>query len=252
MSFDALEVDLYDFTYSATGAPLEPITEMDIAGFEELTISSKNHLDISTPATWKKGVVYFGNNTEITVSGVTNFANAFSPDFFEVTGANTVKFLGETGIYTVYYLPSADFVWVEQPDAVFPNVLYLDGIGMGRPQAPYIKTSAWDWHSPLEYVFCRKVSDGVFQATIYVEHEINETAPEADRKRYIFNVKFFGQRTWGVEIDAREYTINTNLIVASATEAGNFNGTPALASENGVYRFTINTNTKTVDFVKIN
>jgi hypothetical protein len=250
MGFSEITVDLFEFTYSGTGDLLEPVTEMDIATFEEVTINSIDHLNTSTPDIWKKAVVYFGNNTEITVTGVTDFANAFSPDFFEVIGADKVKFIGLTGVYTVYYLPTADFVWVEQPEDIYPNVLFLDGVGMGRPQAPYAKSCSWNWNSPLEYVFCRKVSDGVFQATFYVQHTIEAAIAEPWRER--FNVKFFGQRGWGIEMDAREYTINSNLLVASATEAGNFNATDALEAVPGVYRITIDTNNKTVDFVKIN
>ncbi|MDR1544294.1 MAG: DUF5016 domain-containing protein [Prevotellaceae bacterium] len=252
MGYKEVAVDLLYFTVEASGDPLQPIEEMDIATFEEVIISSTNHLGTSDGGmVWKKAVLYLGFDSEITVSGVTDVAHGFSPDFFEVISANTVKFLGETGIYTVYYLPVADYVWVEQTAATYPAALWLDGVGMGRPQQPYAKTSSWNWNSPLEYVFCKKVSEGVFQATIYVEHEINADTENA--WRYCFNAKFFEQRGWGGETDARQYTINTPLLTAPTTaDIGNFKGTEALTTQAGVYRFTININTKNVDFVKIN
>ncbi|MDR2824935.1 MAG: DUF5016 domain-containing protein [Prevotellaceae bacterium] len=252
MGFKKVTADLLYFTVTGEGDPLTPITEMNVADFEEVTISSTNHLGSSTSEVWKKADLYFGFGDEITVSGVNNIANGFTPDFFEVTAADKVKFLGETGVYTVYYLPSADYVWVEQTDATFPSALWLCGVGYGRPQTPYAKTSSWNWNSPLEYVFCRKISDGVFQATIYVEHVIDESVP-ADAWKYCFNAKFFEQRGWGGETDARQYTINTPLIVAPTIEdVGNFKGTDALTTQAGVYRFTINVNAKTVEFAKIN
>ncbi|MDR2474383.1 MAG: DUF5016 domain-containing protein [Bacteroidales bacterium] len=252
IGYKKITADLLFFTVTGEGDPLTPITEMNIADFEEVTINSTNHLGTATADIWKKATLYFGFGDEITVSGVTNAANGFTPDFFEVTATNKVRFLGETGVYTVYYLPSADYVWVEQANATFPAALWLCGVGYGRPQTPYAKTSSWNWNSPLEYVFCRKVADGVFQATIYVEHTIDESVP-ADAWKHCFNAKFFHQRGWGGETDAREYTINTSLLTAPATEdVGNFKGTEALATQAGVYRFTINTNNKTVEFVKVN
>lgn len=251
IGYKDVSVDLFNFVVTATGDPLTPATSMDITTFASIEKNSTDHLNVTTAATWKTAVIYLGKNTEMTVTGVTSFNKAFSPDFFEVTGANTVKFLGETGVYTVYYLPSADYVYVEQPNAVFPDVLWLDGVGFGRPQMPLAKTSSWNWNTPLEYAFCRKVSAGVYQTTIYVEHVIDETAAEPWRLR--FSAKFFHQRGWGGEVDAREYTINSNLLVAPTdADLGNFNGTDNLTSAPGVYRLTIDTNTKTVNFVKVN
>ncbi len=251
IGYKEVTVDLFNFVVSAIGDPLTPATSMDISTFASIEKNSTDHLNATTAATWKTAVIYLGKNTEMTVTGVTNFNKAFSPDFFEVTGANTVKFLGETGIYTVYYLPSADYVYVEQPDAVFPDVLWLDGVGFGRPQTPLAKTSSWNWNTPLEYAFCRKVSAGVYQTTIYVEHVIDETAAEPWRLR--LSAKFFHQRGWGGEEDARQYTINSDLLIAPTdADLGNFNGTNNLTSVPGVYRFTIDTNAKTVNFVKVN
>ncbi|MDR0348516.1 MAG: DUF5016 domain-containing protein [Tannerella sp.] len=244
--------DLYNFTVTGTGDVLQPVAAMNIADFADAEISSTDHSGTAVKQTWKKAELYLGENTEFTVNGVTNVAAGFTPDFFEVTGANTVKFLGETGIYTVYYLPSADYVWVEQPEAVYPAALWLDGVGFGRPQAPYAKTSSWNWNSPLEYVFCRKLSEGVFQATIYVQHEMDEDIPAGDAWKYYYNTKFFGQRGWGIEINGAEYALNTNLLYSPADEAGNLKGTDDLAAQTGVYRITIDTNAKTVDFVKQN
>lgn len=250
IGFKSVQLDLFNFTVNGDGEKLVPITNLNIDEFEEVKMNSTDHLGTSTEETWKKAVLYFGQHTEFTVNGVKSLTNAFSPDFFESAGADKVKFLGETGVYTVYYLPSADYVYIEQPDAVFPDALWFDGVGFGRPVAPYAKTASWNWNTPLEYVFCRKVSPGVFQTTLYIEHQIDSSD---DAWRYKFSAKFFGQRGWGEELDAREYTIDTSLLMAPTEEdQGNFVGTDGLASAPGVYRITIDTTTKKVTFEKRN
>lgn len=249
IGFEKITLDLFNFTVVGTGKKLEPITELNVNVFSSVDLKSTNHLNVSVTESWKKGSLYFGKDSEFTVSGIANLSNSLSPDFFEITGANTAKFLGETGVYTVYYLPSIDYLFVEQPDAVYPDVLWLDGVGFGRPQAG-VKTASWNWNSPLEYTFCRKISNGVFQATIYVEHTDGSDLEEAWRGA--FNSKFFHQRGWGGEVDAREYTISTPLLQApTESDLGNFKGTDALLTAPGVYRFTIDTNNKTISFVKI-
>jgi hypothetical protein len=135
---------------------------------------------------------------------------------------------------------------VEQPAATYPAALWFDGVGFGRPQAR-VKTSSWNWNSPLEYVFCRKVSEGVFQTTVYAEHEINEDTENA--WRYCYNTKFFHQRGWGGEVNGAEYTLPP-LLHSPADEAGNIKGTDSFVGAAGVYRITIDTNNKTLQFVK--
>jgi len=250
----SVKLDLFNFTVTATGDPMTPATSIDVGTFSDKTIASTDYLNVTTPDTWKITQLYLGKDVEITFAGIGNLANGLTPDFFEVTGENTAKFLGETGVYTLYYLPSADYLYMEQPNATFPDVMWFDGVGFGRPATPYAKTSSWNWNSPLEYAFCRKVSPGVFQVTIYVNHEINDDPN--DGWRYAFNAKFFWQRGWGSngvgEVDARQYTISTDLLYAPTTQdQGNFSGMPGLAAAPGVYRFTIDTNAKKADFVKI-
>jgi hypothetical protein len=252
IGFNAISVDLLNFTISGSGEKLVPITGMDVTSFEIVQLTSTDHLGVAVKEDWGKAQLYFGKDTEIEITGIPDLANGMTPDFFEVAGANKVKFLGETGVYTVYHLPSAGYVYLEQPAAIYPDALWLDGVGFGRPQTPYQKTSSWNWNSPLEYIFCRKVSPGVFQATFYAQHEENTTDAE-NAWRYKFNVKFFGQRGWGEEIDAREYALSTPLLTAPTTEElGNFIGTSSFTSAPGVYRFTLDTNTKTATFVKVN
>lgn len=250
VGFKKITLDLFNFTVKGEGDKLLPATTMNTASFTTLQMTSVDHMNVATKEDWKSLKMYLGKNTEMTVSGVSDVANCLDPTFFEVTGANTVKFLGETGIYTVYYLPRLDYVFVEQPDAVYPNALWLVGVGSGPARTPAIKTSSWNWNSPLEYHFCRKVSEGIFESVFYALHEVDPTAPEP--WRLTFGVKFMQQRGWGNEISSQDYAMpNAYLYSPSPNDKGNFNGTADFAGLPGIYRFTININTKTTSFVKI-
>lgn len=249
--FNKITVDLLNFTITGEGRKLEPATLLDLSAFAPVQLSSTNHLNETVLRNWQKLETYVGKNVEIEFSGFGDISQKLTPDFFEVTAGNKAKFLGETGIYIFYYLPEANFMYVEQPNAKYPDVLWLDGVGAGRPVAPFKKTTSWNWNSPEEYVFCRKVTDGIYQATIYAEHLIDEAAEEP--WRHTFSMKFFHQRGWGGEEDARTYTLSTDLLFApTAADLGNFVGTANFNGNAGVYRFTINTTAKSMSFVKLN
>jgi hypothetical protein len=249
--FSKITVDLFNFTVIGEGKKLEPATALNLTGFASVSLNSTDNLNVTTTRNWKSFQTYMGKNVEIIFTGFGNLNTTLTPDFFEVTGANTAKFTGETGIYTLYYLPEAGYMYVEQPTAKFPNVLWFDGVGCGRPVAPYKKTTSWNWNSPEEYIFCRKVADGIFQATFYAEHVVDAAA--AEPWRLTFSMKFFHQRGWGGEEDARTYNISTDMLYAPAdVDKGNFLGNANFAGKQGVYRFTINTNLKTMSFVKLN
>lgn len=251
LGYKKITLDLFNFTIEGTGDKLTPATSMNISTFTAVQMTSVDHLNTSTKEEWKKKIMYLGRDTEMTIQNLSDVSNSMDPTFFETTGSNTVKFLGETGVYTVYYLPRLNYVFVEQPEAVYPDALWLCGVGMGPARTPGVKTSSWNWNSPLEYHFCRKVSEGVFEAVFYALHEVNPAAEEP--WRLTFGVKFMHQRTWGDEESSLNYSMpNSYLYSPSPKDAGNFNGTDDFKDLPGIYRFTININDKTTSFVKIN
>lgn len=250
VGFKKITLDLFNFTIKGEGDKLLPATTMNTGIFTTSQLTSVDHMNVATKEDWKSAKMYLGKNTKMTVSGVANVANCMDPTFFEVISADTVKFLGETGIYTVYYLPRLDYVFVEQPDAVYPAALWLVGVGSGPARTPAIKTSSWNWNTPLEYHFCRKVSEGIYESVFYALHEVDATVQEP--WRLTFGVKFMQQRGWGNEISSQDYAMpNAYLYSPSPNDKGNFNGTPDFAGLPGIYRFTINVNTKTTTYVKI-
>lgn len=249
--FKTITLDLFNFTVSATGDKLTPATSMDIADFQSVQLKSVNHMNVATTEEWKQKVLYLGKDTEMNILNLSDLSNTMDPTFFEVIDEHKVKFLGQTGVYTVYYLPSLSYVFVEQPKAVFPDALWLCGVGMGPARTPNIKTSSWNWNSPLEYHFCRKVSDDVFEAVFYALHEVDATAEEP--WRLTFGVKFMHQKGWGAEENSENYAKPANgyLYSPSPKDTGNFNATDDFKDLPGIYRFTINIKDKTTTFVKI-
>lgn len=251
VGYKKITLDLFNFTVKGDGDKLTPATSMSINTFGTIPLTSIDHMNVATKEDWKTKIMYLGEGTEMEISGLTALENSMDPTFFKYVGGNKVQFLGKTGIYTVYYLPRLQFVFVEQPTAVYPDALWLVGVGSGPARLPGIKTSSWNWNSPLEYHFCRKVSEGVYETVFFANHEVDLTAKEP--WRLTFGMKFMHIRGWGGEESSDNYVLPSNgyLFSPSPNDKGNFSGTPEFANLAGIYRFTINVNTKTSTFVKI-
>jgi hypothetical protein len=251
VGFNKITLDLFNFTVVGEGDKLTPATTMNINNFTTVQLTSVNHMNVATKEDWKRAVMYLGEGTEMTITGLSDVSNCMNPTFFEPTGTNTVKFLGKTGIYTVYFHPGLEYVFVEQPTAVYPDALWLVGVGSGPARTPGVKTSSWNWNTPLEYHFCRKISDGVFESVFFAEHEVVPTADEP--WRLTFGMKFMHQRGWGDEESSQYYQLPANgyLYSPSPTDVGNFAGTDAFTNLPGIYRFIIDINNKVTTFEKI-
>jgi hypothetical protein len=237
ITFDALS-----FTVTVGGKLLEPVTTLDInADLVPMVMASKNFMG---------GNVYFGKDIEVTFTNITNLTNSLPPDYFEITGETTAKFIGPTAIYKAYYYIDGAYLYVEpQPDVIYPEALWVCGTGFGRPSAPYETTSSWNWNTPFDYAPCRLVSTGVYQLTIYG----NNSDPEADGYGTL-DFKFFFKRGWwdvAHEIDAAQYTLTPPFFGRTDPyNTGNVNG--GSTSFDGVFRITLNMNDKTITLVKIN
>jgi len=232
-TFDALK-----FTSKVGGKLLEPAKTLDInVDLPAIVLSATD---------FRGGNVYLGENVEVTFTGITtDLANSISPDYFQVTGPNTAKFLGKTGLYKAYFLIAANYLYIEpQPETVAPNVLWICGANFGRPSSPYTTTSSWNWNSPLDYAPCRMVSAGIYQVTIYAKNVIGTDGFGG------FNFKFYDQRGWvGVEETSSNYTVSAPLV--SRVDANNIGNISGPAAFEGVYQITLNQNDKTIKALKL-
>lgn len=241
ISITQLTFDAIALTATIAGRPLEPVTTLDInADLSPLKFAGKDFMG---------GNVYFGKDLEVTFTGITDLSNSLAPDYFEVTGENTAKYIGPTGIYKAYYYIEGNYLYVEpQPDIIYPEALWVCGTGLGRPSSPYTITTSWNWNSPFDYVPCRLVSEGVYQFTAYMKNT-------PDGAGYgTLDFKYFFKRGWWDaehEINASLYTVGEPLYgLWVEGKYGNVNG--GSTAFEGVYRVTLDMNNNTLISVKIN
>ncbi|MEI7503311.1 MAG: DUF5016 domain-containing protein [Paludibacter sp.] len=233
------------FTSKVGGKLLEPVKTLDVIA----DLAAKPETLINN-TDFRGGNVYFGENVEVTFTGITgSLANNISPDYFQVTGTNTAKFLGKTGLYKAYYLTTANYLYIEpQPEAVYPETLWIDGTGFGRPSTPYMTTASWNWNSPLDYIPCRLVSTGIYQVTIYCKN-----TPSTDTNIYGgLDFKYFFKRGWW-DKDHEEWATGYKVdlpFLGPADGNGNVKVLSATVVD-GVYRITLNQNDKTIKAVKL-
>jgi hypothetical protein len=227
--FKQLFFNVYSFDFSVDA---ERRTVIQIDGVE-LTATAMDGVDYLTvnKTLAKDQIVTFG--------GFNDLPNTLHPDFFETLSTNQAKFTGWPGTYQILYNPDTGFLYIEQPEAQYPDALWLDGTGMGFPGTPYLATTSWNWNKPEDYIFCRKIENGVFQATFYSNR---------------FDMKFFHQRMWGDEENSSNYTLTpVTLMAAGRNDQGapNGNWVAGVAFTPGVYRVVINLNNKTSNIERI-
>ncbi|MDD2797771.1 MAG: DUF5121 domain-containing protein [Bacteroidales bacterium] len=236
--FNALQ-----FTAKVGGKLLEPVKTLDV-----IADLAPNPATLNTSKDFRGATIYFGENVEVTFTGITNLDNNISPDYFEVTGANTAKFLGKTGVYKAYYYVPTGYLYIEPlPDALYPEAVWVCGTGYGRPQSPFVTTSSWNWNSPLDYYGTRKIAEGIYQVTMYCKN-----APNTDGNIYgKCDFKFFHKRGWW---DGHELWVDTYTLTPPFLGPADVKGNVKLLGESavdGVYRFTVNENNKTFTAEKI-
>jgi hypothetical protein len=240
ITFDAIKL-----TRTVGGRLLEPVTTLDInTDLNPMIMAGEN---------FRGNNVFFGTDVEVTFTGLTDLTNSLAPDYFEITGENTARFVGPTAIYKAYYLIDGNYLYVEpQPGVVHPEAMWVCGTGLGRPSSPFVTTTSWNWNTPFDYVPCMKVSDGIYQFTAYMKNTPDGTGTGT------LDFKFFYQRGWtqdpappATEVNASEYTVGEPLYgLWIEGKYGNVNG--MTTAYEGVYRVTIDQNAKTITPVKLN
>ncbi len=222
------------------GKLLEPVTTLDInADLVPMVMAGKDFLG---------GDIYFGEGVEVTFTGLADLDKSLPPDYFEITGANTAKFLGKNAIYKAYYYIEGEYLYVEpQPDVIYPEALWICGTGFGRPSPPYEVTSSWNWNTPFDYAPARLVSDGVYQVTIYGKNTDNGSGFGT------LDFKFFYKRGWwdaAHEMDAAQYTVTAPFF--GRTDEGNTGNVNAGTGDlEGVFKITLDMNAKTINIETI-
>ena len=249
-SIDTITFNPLTFEIYFSGKVAQPVSALDVT------------VDLAEVAgkTYRHAKIFFDPAIEVTLNGVSNMATAYNLDYMEVVNGNVVKFLGEKGMYEVYYLPEEDYIVVEPlSDAVYPNVMWMTGTGFGLPTAdPKISTSSWGFDNLGQYIACRTVAPKVYQFTAYLENGVNS----AFETYGSLNFKFFHQKSWGGEEAGYNYE-QIGLPILGVGEEGltKLDGTTGNEAKNwiantqeefkGIYRITLDQNKFTTTYEEI-
>lgn len=248
-SIDTIQFDPMTFDLYFGGKVAQPVSALDV------------NADLAEVAgkTYRHAKIFFDPAIEVTISGVTNMATAYNLDYMELKDGNVVKFLGEKGMYEVYYLPEEDYIVVEPlRDAVYPNVMWMTGVGFGLPVAAPKVQGGWGFDNLGQYIACRTVAPKVYQFTAYLKNGAN-----ADFETYgSLNFKFFHQKGWGGEEVGGNYEQIgldikgvgseglTKVNGDTGAEAGNWIANTQEEFE-GIYRITLDQNKLTTTYEKL-
>lgn len=176
---------------------------------------------------------------EVTFLGFGNVANKLNVDFFINRGETKATFDGNSGKYKILYNLGSEFLYIEKEGTTLPDAMWICGSGLGFPQAPFVTTTQWNWNIPTDYIYCKKVADNVFEATVYAN---------------AFMFKFFHQKGWGAEEDGRTYTKLSENVEDGRNEWGDKTGdfAPGSSFVPGVYKLILDRNAKTIMMQSVN
>jgi hypothetical protein len=236
--------DSHAFSVSTSGSNLGE-DDLALSAFGEADIFGETFRTITRTLEKDKTYSVFGRLADI--------QNLYNPDFFERTADNKVKFLGETGEYTIYYNPVRKNVFVGVDNPSYPDYLLACGWGLGYPTNVSSDEIAsvypghqrthtnWGFGHVMDYVLLRKIDEGVYQGTFFTPGESDHYA----------GFKPFENTGWGNEKKAGDFTFTGEQIISGDNDWTIPNGEDDPVIESAHYRFTINLNEKTVHIEKV-
>lgn len=116
--------------------------------------------------------VYFENGQKVTVNGIDNISQAYNRDFFSYdSSTGELTFLRETGSWDVIYSAKYNYIWVFRADDTAPDCIWLVGQGFTSASVWHDDYNSGGWGSDfLRTGYAVKVSDNVYQATVYINN----------------------------------------------------------------------------------
>ena len=245
-SIDTITFDPITFALTYSGKVAQPVTSLDV--MNDLAEEPASITSTSVRKLYRGAKVYFAKDSEFTLTGVQNVETACNYDYMEWLGGDKVKWLGETGMYNTYYHLAGDYVVIEPlADLVYPDAMWLCGVGMGQPTATPEVTSGWGFDSPNQSFAARTIAPKIYQFTVYMKN-----TPDAEHTGFgTVNFKFFHQHGWGGEEASTNYTISGLNVIASTEESNVGNWWASDEEFEGIYRITLNLNNMTNTYEKI-
>lgn len=243
----------YTKTFTFYNVPLFTTMVGDNLGADDLALSSFGSEDIENE-TFRTITRTLEQGKSYTLFGVLGDSdNIYNVDFFERESDSKVKFLGNTGEYTIYFNPVRKNIFVGLDNPSYPDYLLASGWGLGYPTnvttaeigavySGHNRThTSWGFGNVLNYVLLLKTGENIYQGTFYTPGEHDHYA----------GFKLFENTGWGNEKKAGDFTFTGEQIISGDNDwtISNSEGAPIIESAN--YRFTVNLNNNTVHIEKI-
>jgi hypothetical protein len=225
--------DNYHFTASFSGGSyLTPNFMLD--DFTETSIDGEEFYTMETTLTKNQEYNVYNDLASKTV--------VYNLDFFERINANKVKFLGETGNYTLYYNKTRQHVvLLPETSPAYPDYILITGSGIGYPSKVAKEHAGWGFGNVRNFLLPRKISTDVYQVTIFIRSP-------SDQYGWI-GFKPYENTGWGGEKTYDAFTY-TGLDILEGTAGSNI--FPKVGIEEGIYRLTINWNVNNIHVESVN
>jgi hypothetical protein len=229
--------DNYGFKTSLSGGDYA-MPNIMLDDFEEATIDGEEFYQLSILLT--EGEEYNVYN-ELASNVI-----VYNMDFFDRINRNKIKFLGNTGNYTLYYNKTREHVVLlpENPPA-YPDYILVTGMGIGYPSKIAKEHTGWGFGNVRNFLLTRKIAADAYQITMFIRaKEFNEDGTPNDW----ISFKPYENTGWGGEKTYSDFTY-TGLQIFEGTAGSNI--FPSVDMEEGIYRLIINWNTNTINVTNI-
>ncbi|MDR2627768.1 MAG: DUF5016 domain-containing protein [Dysgonamonadaceae bacterium] len=217
--------DNYQFRSSQTGAAYATPNFM-LDDFSGTTIDGEEFYTLATTLTKNQEYNVYNDLASQTI--------VYNVDFFERINANKVKFLGETGSYTLYYNKTSQYVVLLPIDSpAYPDYILITGGGIGYPSKIAKEHAWWGFGNVRNFLLTRKIAANVYQVTMFIHAKDDGWV----------SFKPYENTGWGGE---KTYSNFTYSGIALDSPDGN-NIYPSADMEEGIYRLTIDWSANTIN-----
>lgn len=225
---DKIVFDSYLFQTTLSGAEIDPNNLiLNLDDFSDATVNNVAFKKISLPIKKNQSLLLEGD--------LANADIVYHMDFFERSDLDMVQFTGEDGTWDVFYSSEYKYVLVNPTsNRSYPNYLLVCGEGLGYPSKTLSKAvTGWGFDNFLTNILFKKISDGVYQGTVYFD------ATKA-------NFKPFENDGWGNEKKSSDFTMPSIIVRDIDLNKTDGNWYAATGATSGNYKITINLTTKIV------
>ncbi|MDR2362765.1 MAG: DUF5016 domain-containing protein [Prevotellaceae bacterium] len=224
--------DNYRFTASQVGAAYATPNFM-LDDFTETAIDGEEFYTWATTLTKNEEYNVYNDLASQTL--------VYNMDFFERINPNKVKFLGETGNYTLYYNKTSQYMaLLPETSPAYPDYILITGGGIGYPSKIAKEHVWWGFGNVRNFLLTRRISANVYQVTMFI-------LSPGDQYGWI-SFKPYETTGWGGEKTYDKFTYS-GLDILEGTAGSNI--FPKVGIEEGIYRLTIDWSANSINVASV-